>query len=130
MQPSTQSASCQPGSRSDRVCSRAAGQADIPRPRGRVLIVDDQPMMRRFLAECLGQEGWEGQEAEDGAQALVCLDTGQPCDLLISDLTMPGLDGTALIQTARQKRPRLAAVLLTGSGLMAGLASQAAQGGY
>ena len=73
-------------------------------------------MMRRFLAECLGHEGWEVQEAEDGGQALVYLDAGKPCDLLISDLTMPGMDGTALIQTARQRRPDLVAVLLTGTG--------------
>ena len=93
-----------------------------PAARGRVLIVDDQPMMRRFLAECLGHEGWEVQEAEDGGQALVYLDAGKPCDLLISDLTMPGMDGTALIQTARQRRPGLVAVLLTGTGQLADLA--------
>ena len=98
--------------------------------RGRVLIVDDQPMMRRFLAECLGHEGWEVQEAEDGGQALVYLDAGKPCDLLISDLTMPGMDGTALIQTARQRRPALVAVLLTGTGQLADLAPQAKRGGY
>ncbi|WP_431269979.1 response regulator [Dankookia sp. P2] len=99
-----------------------------PAARGRVLIVDDQPMMRRFLAECLGHEGWEVQEAEDGGQALVYLDAGKPCDLLISDLTMPGMDGTALIQTARQRRPDLVAVLLTGTGQMADLAPMAERG--
>lgn len=105
-------------------------EAARPASRGRVLIVDDQPMMRRFLAECLGHEGWEVQEAEDGGQALVYLDAGKPCDLLISDLTMPGMDGTALIQTARQKRPDLVAVLLTGTGQMTELAPQAERGGY
>lgn len=100
------------------------------RLRGRVLVVDDQPMMRRFLAECLAHEGWAVQEAEDGGQALLYLDAGKPCDLLISDLSMPGMDGTALIQIARQKRPDLVAVLLTGTGQMADLAPQAARGGY
>jgi CheY-like chemotaxis protein len=95
-----------------------------------VLIVDDQPMMRRFLAECLGHEGWDVHEAEDGGQALVYLASGKPCDLLISDLIMPGMDGTALIQTARQRRPDLVAVLLTGTGLMAELAPMAERGGY
>ncbi|WP_165982489.1 response regulator [Dankookia rubra] len=104
--------------------------AALPATRGRVLVVDDQPMMRRFLAECLGFEGWEVQEAEDGGQALVYLDAGKPCDLLISDLTMPGMDGAALIQTARQRRPDLPAVLLTGTGRMADLAPMAARGGY
>ncbi|MFZ4410372.1 MAG: response regulator [Paracraurococcus sp.] len=107
-----------------------APDAAVARARGRVLIVDDQPMMRRFLAECLGHEGWDVQEAEDGGQALVYLDAGKPCDLLISDLTMPGMDGTALIQTARQRRPDLTAVLLTGTGQIADLAPLAKRGGY
>ncbi|MCB4824524.1 hybrid sensor histidine kinase/response regulator [Roseicella aerolata] len=98
--------------------------------RGRALIVDDQPMMRRFLTECLGREGWEVAEAEDGGQALLHLESGAPCDLLISDLAMPGMDGTALIQTARLRRPGLVAMLLTGTGRMAELAPLAERGGY
>ena len=113
-------------------CAMEQRVPDAARPaaRGRALVVDDQPMMRRFLAECLGHEGWEVQEAEDGGEALVYLDAGKRCDLLISDLSMPGMDGTALIQTARQKRPDLTAVLLTGSGRMADLAPMAERGGY
>ena len=109
---------------------RAAPPGLASGARRRVLVVDDQPMMRRFLADCLGHEGWEVHEAEDSGQALLDLASGRPCDLLISDLSMPGMDGTALIQAARERRPGLVAVLLTGTGQMADLAPLARRGGF
>jgi PAS domain S-box-containing protein len=96
----------------------------------RALVVEDQPMMRRFLAECLKHEGWEVREVEDAGQALAQLDAGEPCDLLLTDLAMPGMDGMALIQAARIKRPDLAALLLTGTGRVADVAPLAAHYGF
>ena len=46
--------------------------------------------------------------------ALARLAAGERVDIIVSDLTMPGMDGLALIRTAQQKRPGLPAVLLTG----------------
>jgi CheY-like chemotaxis protein len=42
------------------------------------------------------------------------LDTGEPIDLIVSDLSMPGMDGIALVREANRRRPRLPAILLTG----------------
>jgi PAS domain S-box-containing protein len=107
-----------------------AQEAAIAAPWGRALVVEDQPMMRRFLAECLMHEGWEVREAEDAGHALALLDAGELCDLLITDLAMPGMDGTALIQAARIRRPGIAAVLLTGTGRVADLALLAKSGSF
>jgi CheY-like chemotaxis protein len=103
---------------------------EAPAARGRALIVEDQPMMRRYLAECLRHEGYEVQQAEDAGQALALLEAGEPCDVLVTDLAMPGMDGIALIHAARTRRPGLGAVLLTGTGRLADVAPLAARGGF
>ncbi|MDB5371706.1 MAG: hypothetical protein JWP04_348 [Belnapia sp.] len=115
---------------------RVPGGKPVASPRdelacpGRALVVEDHPMMRRFLVECLKHEGWEVQEAEDAGHALARLDAGEPYDLLLTDLVMPGMDGTALIEAARIKRPNLAALLLTGTGQVAEIARLAERGGF
>lgn len=72
----------------------------------RILVVDDEPSMREFLTICLRRAGHEAEAAEDGAQALARLDV-DPFDLVITDLTMPGLDGMELLRrvTARADPP-------------------------
>ena len=72
-------------------------------------------MMRRFLVECLRHEDWDATEAEDAGRALALLEAEDGFELLITDLVMPGMDGFALIQTARKGRPDLPAVLVTGT---------------
>ena len=52
--------------------------------------------------------------AADGATALVLLDGGEAADVIISDLSMPGMDGLTVIREAQRRRPRLPAILLTG----------------
>jgi CheY-like chemotaxis protein len=52
--------------------------------------------------------------AGDGAEALALLDRGEAVDALVSDLSMPGMSGTALIDAAQRRRPGLPSVLLTG----------------
>lgn len=59
---------------------------------GIVLVVDDEPSIRRFLATALRNEGYKAHEAADGAQALESVKILGP-DLMILDLMMPGLDG-------------------------------------
>jgi CheY-like chemotaxis protein len=52
--------------------------------------------------------------ADSGAAALNRLAAGEHVDIIVSDLTMPGMDGLTLIRTAQERRPGLPAVLLTG----------------
>ncbi len=79
----------------------------------RILIVDDESVIRNFLMRVLIREGYEVQEASDGQEALEILQCA-PFDLLLTDIKMDMLDGVGLLQHARQRYPDLAVILLTG----------------
>jgi len=66
------------------------------------------------LAEQLKDAGFGVLVAADGAEALAQLDAGEAVDALISDLSMPGMDGVAVIRAAQERCPGLPSVLLTG----------------
>ena len=113
----------------DRAEAEAASRPGEGRRR-RALVVDDVPVMRRFLLDCLAHAGWETAEAAGTEEALALLDTG-PFDLLVTDLTMPpGPDGIVLIREARARHPALSAVLLSGSEAPPGSASAAESEGF
>ena len=77
-------------------------------PRARILVVDDESRIRLTLRGCLEAEGYEVEEARDGAEAIrVMLDT-KP-DLVVLDLAMPRLDGMGML---REWRSRFADVAL------------------
>jgi signal transduction histidine kinase/ActR/RegA family two-component response regulator len=80
----------------------------------RVLVVDDDAMVREVLAGQMEEQGYRVAQAGDGLEALAQLDGGAMVDLLISDFAMPGMNGLTLIQEARRRRPELPALLLTG----------------
>jgi DNA-binding NtrC family response regulator len=79
----------------------------------RILIVDDQEMMRDSLAATLVREGHEVVAAGDGPAAVARLTTAGRIDLLISDLKMPRMTGIELLQEARRLRPDMPVVLMT-----------------
>ena len=80
----------------------------------RLLVVEDEELVREVIAEQLIDRGYDVIEAEGGRRALALLDAGCPVDLIISDLSMPGMDGVSLIRAAQMRKPRLPAILLTG----------------
>jgi len=80
----------------------------------RVLLVDDEPLVREVLAEHLEELGYEVIAAASGEEALRLLGTQARTDALVTDLSMPGMDGLALIRAVQAQRPGLPAVLLTG----------------
>lgn len=80
----------------------------------RILLVDDDAAVRDLLAEELIRRDFHVEQAEEGASALEHLGDGGAVDLLVSDLSMPGMDGLALITAVQQRRPGLPAILLTG----------------
>ncbi len=86
----------------------------LPRLRGRVLLVDDDPLVRATLSEQLAELGLSVVSACDGFAGLRALGEDAGIGLLISDLAMAGMDGVALIQAAQRARPGLPAVLVTG----------------
>src|SRR5580704_12600612 len=78
----------------------------------RILIVDDQDMMRDSLAQILVREGHEVVAATDGASAVARLGATR-FDLLITDLRMPKMTGLELMAEAKRLRPDMPVVLMT-----------------
>ncbi|MDT7572543.1 MAG: diguanylate cyclase [Actinomycetota bacterium] len=80
----------------------------------RILVVDDDPSIRRLLSVQLGLAGHEVHIAEDGASAMVEIGRQRP-DLMVLDVMMPVLDGWQVLETLRAKAPYadLPVVLLT-----------------
>jgi PAS domain S-box-containing protein len=93
-------------------------EANADQPRcdtgGRVLVVDDDPLVCETLVAQLEAHGHSVLSAHGGEDALSLLATNAPIDILVTDLAMPGMNGLTLIQKAQQVRARLPAILLTG----------------
>lgn len=83
--------------------------------RGRLLIVDDEQAQMRALCTTLENEGYVATGFTSGKQALELL-RQQPFDLLLTDLTMPEMDGITLLRSAQQIDPALVGIVMTGHG--------------
>lgn len=79
-----------------------------------ILVVEDEPTLRLLAVEILGFEGYVVHEAEDGILALSLLDAHPEIKLLVTDIRMPRLDGFGLIRVARQRRPDLKILAVSG----------------
>ena len=80
-----------------------------------LLFVDDEPVLRGLMAERLSTRGFDIVEAESGERALELLHQFA-FDIVITDLRMPGMDGTQVIEAARQQYPGIIAIVITGYG--------------
>ena len=78
----------------------------------RVLVVDDEPPIRRFLRTSLTAQGYDIVEAEDGSKALEEVRRRSP-DLLVLDLGLPGIDGLEVIRRLRGSGVTLPIVVLS-----------------
>lgn len=98
---------------------RAPQQEEVPeeatsaRILARILVVDDEPMVRTVTAKLLRLKGHDVTEVESGAEALDHLATHIP-DLVITDLSMPEMNGRELAHHIHDQRPDLPVLLLTG----------------
>src|ERR671938_2109779 len=82
----------------------------------RILLVDDHPLTRSALAGLLGQHGLDVVgEAADGEEAVARASELQP-DLILLDLSMPGVDGLSALPRLREAAPNCEVVVLTASG--------------
>jgi CheY-like chemotaxis protein len=79
-----------------------------------VLLVDDDAIVREVLTLSLEDSGYAVLSADSGSAALLRLASAVRVDILVSDLTMPAMDGLELIRSVQAQRPNLPAVLLTG----------------
>jgi two-component system capsular synthesis sensor histidine kinase RcsC len=82
-------------------------------PEIRVLLVDDDPALRGVFAEALRTAGYQVEVTADGEEALVSL-AGGAIDVLLTDLTMPGMDGWHLMAKAVDAHPMLRCIAITG----------------
>jgi CheY-like chemotaxis protein len=103
-------ATCSPRQAGERE-RRAPGQGGAAR---RILVVDDDDLVRETVAAQLEVEGFATLVASSGIEALALIEAGEVVDALVSDLTMPGMNGMAVIRQARALRPGLPCFLLTG----------------
>ncbi len=80
-----------------------------------VLIVEDDAAVRSFVRRALTAEGYDVIEAVDGEDAEACSDAHHgPIHLLLTDMVMPGLDGTTLAVRLREGRPETTVLYMTG----------------
>jgi len=78
----------------------------------RILIVDDAPPILMLLSKMLTGEGYEVEEAKNGAEAVKLLQT-KPFDLMISDINMRPVNGVELLQKTRKAYPKMGVIMLT-----------------
>jgi two-component system nitrogen regulation response regulator NtrX len=82
---------------------------------GRILIIDDEPNIRRTMEMIHKGAGWETDSAESGEAGLAKIRAGE-YDLVYLDLSMPGMGGIEALREIRLLRPNLPVVILTGQG--------------
>ena len=83
--------------------------------RRKLLIIDDDTLVRRSVAVYLDDSGFEVFEAVDATQLSSAIEDAQP-DLVITDLRMPGADGLQVLQQIKQAQPFLPVILMSGAG--------------
>ena len=81
---------------------------------GTVLLVEDEPMVRAVAERALTRHGYTVITADNGEEALEILSRGDPIDLLLSDVVMPGMDGPTMVDQARKERPDLKILFMSG----------------
>jgi PAS domain S-box-containing protein len=84
--------------------------------RGRVMLVEDEPALARFATQALTRGGYAVTYCRDGIEALRLIDGPRPVavDVVVSDVTMPGLTGDKLARELQRLRPELPVILTTG----------------
>ncbi len=80
-----------------------------------ILIIDDEPALRRIMVIVLNRSGFSTEEAADGAIGLACFRAAKP-RLVITDMTMPSRGGLSVIAEIRQSEPGLPVLAISGGG--------------
>ncbi|WP_342348257.1 response regulator [uncultured Nitrospira sp.] len=84
---------------------------------GRILVVDDEPDVRKVVRLSLEKAGYDVIEAEDGQQAVQEIKSGENpllLDVILTDIRMPKLNGLEAIQFFQKEFPRVSLIVLTG----------------
>lgn len=83
-----------------------------------ILVVDDEPNIRRMVASLLTAEGHQASVAATGEEALQALTESEP-DVVLLDLALPGIDGISVLSQIREKHATLPVVMMSGRATLA-----------
>jgi CheY-like chemotaxis protein len=89
--------------------------SDVAGARGRVLIVDDEPVLADILSEHLMDRGYETEAAVGGEDALDIV-AQRPPDVVLLDIAMPGIDGVTVLTRIQELAPSVPVIMVTGNG--------------
>ncbi|HKS57323.1 MAG TPA: response regulator [Steroidobacteraceae bacterium] len=85
-----------------------------PRDQTRVLIVDDDRLVRRLMTDGLRSLQYQVTAVENGEQALATLDGGERFELLLVDFAMPGMNGAEVARAAQNRQPSIKVLMVSG----------------
>ena len=83
-----------------------------PIPKARILVVEDEPTTRKAICRALDLMGYDVDQAGSGELALARL-ASMPCDLMLLDLRLPGMDGIEVMKRVQESYPDLLVIVLT-----------------
>jgi DNA-binding NtrC family response regulator len=87
----------------------------MPEQTKHLLLVEDESALREAIAEQLADRGYQVEQADSGEAALARI-ADFAFDIIITDLRLPGIDGSSLVQAAVQRYPDIIAIVVTGYG--------------
>jgi DNA-binding NtrC family response regulator len=87
----------------------------MPDPQKHLLIVEDEAALRQAVAEQLADRGYRVEQADTGEAALTKL-ADFAFDIILTDLRLPGIDGSAVVEAAVERYPHIIAIVVTGFG--------------
>jgi CheY-like chemotaxis protein len=115
-------------SRAEKLEEPTTMSTETPDGATKILLVEDDEMVREYAQAVLAALGYEPCVAHDGPSALRLLDEQSDIQLLLTDIGLPGMSGPALAEEVRRRRPGLPVVFASGSVDSEGRASQLAAG--
>jgi response regulator RpfG family c-di-GMP phosphodiesterase len=95
----------------------------------RILVVDDEKIIREIIADFLSMEGFAVRTAEDGDSALLEL-SRQQYDLVLCDMKMPKMGGLELLEAIRKHTPNIVTIMMTGFGTVESAIDAMKKGAY
>lgn len=81
---------------------------------GRILLVEDEDMVRAVAERALSRAGHEIVACPGGEEGLAAIEEGGTFDLVVSDVVMPGMDGPAMVRAIRKRRPDIPVLFMSG----------------